>query len=185
MRSSSTSLVITAVGAVALVLAGSGCSKQEAKATPTIEEKTLAVTPPSSALRIAFLSGELADVKVVERVEQGTGTVVEPPKLRATLKLKNRSSTEAARLVAGTIEYLDAQGKVIAVGEGRGEPKLTFSSYQSDRLDPGMEISQDLDVPFPVAALKERKLSDVRLHLTYVTLPYRAESATMPITVGE
>ena len=83
------------VGLLAMGLAA--CSQQEQQAAaPQIEEKSFAVSPASASVKASFLTGELRDMKVTERVEQGTGKVVDPPKLRATLKIKNTSENQAA-----------------------------------------------------------------------------------------
>ncbi|OGB95904.1 MAG: hypothetical protein A3G35_00795 [candidate division NC10 bacterium RIFCSPLOWO2_12_FULL_66_18] len=135
-------------------------------------------------VKASFLTGELRDMTVQERVEQGTGKVVDPPKLRATLKLKNTSENQAVRPVSGTIEYVDAEGKPIRLAENRGDVTFKFSSYQ-ERLDPGMEVTQNIEVPFPAAALKEQKLRDIRLELAYIPTPYKEEVVSIPVSVGK
>ncbi|MBI2001646.1 MAG: hypothetical protein HYS69_10780 [candidate division NC10 bacterium] len=59
-----------------------------------------------------------------------------------------------------------------------------FSSYQ-ERLDPGMEVTQNIEVPFPAAALKEQKLRDIRLELAYIPTPYKEEVVSIPVSVGK
>jgi hypothetical protein len=85
----------------ALVAALAGCGqKTEQGTTPVVEEKTFNLTPASSDVKTSFLTGTLQDMKVIEHVEQGTGKVVDPPRLHATLKLKNTSQDQTARLLS-------------------------------------------------------------------------------------
>ncbi len=160
---------VIGLGAVALVagLAACGQKAETGASAPQEEEKSFSLTPASAPVKIAFLEGELQDMKVTDRVERGTGKVVELPRLQATLKLKNSSKDQAARLVAGRIEYTDAEGKPIPLPDGRGDTSFEFAAYPTERLDPGKETSQQIEVPFPAAALMEKKLWDVRLELTY------------------
>jgi len=176
-------LSLLVVPALALLAGLAGCGRQEASEAPRIEEKVFSMNPMAAPVRVAFLTGELTDLKVVERVNAQTGEVVEAPKLRGTLKLKNGSSDQTARLLAGEVEYLDGAGKPIALANERTDTSFRFSSYQADRLDPGMATSHDIDVPFPAAALNGQMLADVRLNLTYIPAPYREESVTVPMVI--
>jgi hypothetical protein len=117
-------------------------------------------------------------------VERETGKIVTGPQLRGTLRLKNAAEDRAVRLVTGTVTVLDRQGQPIRVAEGRGDTEFRFYSYQTDRLDPGAETTQSIDVPFPAAALGDASLGDLRLELTYVTLPYHEESVRVPVALG-
>jgi len=110
---------------------------------------------------------------------------VDPPKLRATLKLKNSSENQAARLISGKIEYADAQGKLIPLAEGRGDTSFKFYSYGPDRLDPGLETSQSIEVPFPAAPLKDKTLRDIRLELSYIPTPYKEETVHIQVSLGK
>lgn len=171
-----------AVGALTAGLAACG-QKAEQSAAPQVEEKTFVLSPASASVKAAFLTGELQDMKVSERVEQGTGKVVDPPKLLATLKLKNTSRDETARLVAGRVEYADATGKPILLA--RKDTGFKFSSYQTERLDPGMEVTQSIDVPFPAAAVTGRNLRDIRLELTYIPTPYKNVTVNVQTSLGK
>ncbi|MBI4608250.1 MAG: hypothetical protein HY726_04500 [Candidatus Rokubacteria bacterium] len=170
-------------GAVALALGLTGCAQQQAT-SPSIEAKTFALKPATASVKVSFLTGELKDLKVIERVEQGTGRVVDPPKLRATLTLKNPTSDQAARLISARIRYADVDGKPIPLADGRGDTSFKFYGYQ-ERLDPGMEASQDIEVPFPAAALEEKKLGDIRLELSYIPTPYREETISIRVSLAE
>lgn len=176
--------VLAGVATLALGLAG--CTQQaEQGAVRLIQDKTLALTPAAVSLKASFLTGQLLDLKVTQRVEQDTGKVVDQPKLRATLKLRNDSQDQAARLVAGRVVYLDAEKKPIPMAEGRSDTTFKFPSYQTDRLDPGTEMSQEIDVPFPATAVTTPKsLRDLRLELIYLPTPYRKEAIDIPVSLG-
>jgi hypothetical protein len=172
-------------GVAVIAAALTACGQQEQQAgAPQVEEKTFALTPSTAAMKATFLTGELQDMKVTERVEKGTGKVVDPPKLWATLKLKNTSEDQAARLIVGKIEYADAEGKAIPLAEGRGDTSFKFYSYQTERLDPGMETTARVEVPFPAAALKDKKLQDIRLELTYIPTPFKEETVNIKVSLG-
>ncbi|MBI2202872.1 MAG: hypothetical protein HYU41_03310 [Candidatus Rokubacteria bacterium] len=169
-----------------LVLTVAACSEQQqGTATSQIEEKTFTVKPATSSLRVGFLTGQLADLKVVESVDQQTREVVTAPRLRGTLKLKNETSDQTARMISGSLEFLDADGKPIPLAAEREAPRFTFYSYSGDRLDPGMESSQNLDVSFPAAAVNGRRLADIRVKLNYIPDPYRADSATVSVSLAQ
>lgn len=173
-------------GAGVLALTLAACSQQSgqtAVAPTSQEEKSFTLTPDSTSVKIAFLTGQLQDLRITERVERGTGKMVDPPWLHATLKLVNVSTDQAARLISGKLLYLDAQGNPIALAKDRRDTSFTFSTYQTDRLDPGMETSQAIEVPFPTTAVKEKELRGIRLQLTYTPLPYKEESVTIPVSL--
>ena len=156
-----------------------------ATAAQVVEDKTYAVTPASMKVKAGIVTGDVTDLKVTERVEQGSGRVISPAKLTAKLVLKNSSANQSVRLVAGKIRYIDAQGQPIKLEESRTEPALKFQTYGSDRLDPGQEETQALDVDFPAEALKAHKLKEIRLELAYIPSPFREESVTFTVSVGQ
>ena len=86
-------MLITAAGAAMAF----GCSlpKLEVPAA-VIEDKVFAATPPSAQLKAWIVTGEVADMKVTQPIEQGSGSVVSPAKLTEELRLRN-SSTDADR----------------------------------------------------------------------------------------
>ncbi len=169
---------------LAAALAACG-QKAEQGASAQVEDKTISLAPESVPWKAAFLSGQLQDLKVTERVEEGTGKVVESPMLHATLKLKNASTDQAARLLSGRIEYADGDGKPIPLTRDQKDTTFSIPSYQSDRLDPGKETSQDVEVPFPSAALKGKTLRDIRLELNYIPMAYKEETVQVPVSVGK
>jgi hypothetical protein len=166
-------------------LVGCSQSSSESTASPEIVEKTVALTPSSAPVQIGFLTGQLQGLEVVRRVEEGTGRIVEPAELHGTLKLKNTATDRAARVVGGRIEYADSQGNPIPLGEGRGEATISFYSYGGERLDPGMETSQNIEVPFPAAALRSGSLADLRVELTFIPSPYREETGSVKVSLTD
>jgi uncharacterized membrane protein YeaQ/YmgE (transglycosylase-associated protein family) len=157
---------------------------QPAAIAAVIDDKTYTVTPAAMKVKAGIVTGEITEMKVTERVEQGSGRVVSAAKLTARLVLKNSSTDQTVRLVAGTIQYIDVKGQPIKLEDARTEPTLKFSTYGSDRLDPGQEASQSLDVEFPAEALKAKKLKEIRLELAYIPSPYHEETVNFIVSVG-
>ncbi|MEK7771199.1 MAG: hypothetical protein AAB335_08935 [candidate division NC10 bacterium] len=170
-------------GAMAVITAG--CSQGPSGTAAVIEDKTYTVTPASVNVKAGIVTGEVTEMKVTERVEKGSGRVVSPAKLTGTLKLKNTSANETVRLIAGKIQYIDAQGQPIKLEGTRTEPTLKFATYGSERLDPGQDATQSLDVEFPAEALKAKKLKEIRLELAYIPSPYREETVNFTVSIGE
>ncbi len=169
--------------AMALVIWGQEVGRSAASSVP-VDEKTIPLRPSVTFVKASFLTGQLQDLKVTERVERATGKVVDPPVLRATLKLKNDSTDQAAHLIGGKIEYRDAEGKVIPLPRGRGATTFTFIAVPTNRLDPGMEMSQVIEVPFPADALKKNDLREVSVELTFLPAPYREDTVSIPVHLG-
>jgi len=170
------------VAAVAWMVLGR--SPQPAATAAVIEDKTYTVTPAAMKVKAGIVTGEVTEMKVTERVEQGSGRVVSPAKLTAKVVLKNSSANQTLRLVGGKILYRDAQGQPIKLEETRTEPTLKFSTYGSDRLDPGQEATQSLDVDFPAEALKAKKLKEIRLELTYIPSAYTEQTLNFVVSIG-
>lgn len=61
---------------------------------------------------------------------------------------------------------------------------LKFQTYGTDRLDPGPEATQSLDVDFPAEALKAKKLREIRLELVYIRSPYHEETVKFIVAIG-
>jgi len=172
-------IVATAVAVMTL-----GCSQQPSGTAAVIEDKTYTVTPASVKVKAGIVTGDVTEMKVTERVEKGSGRVVSPAKLTGTLKLKNSSKDQAVRLVGGKIQYIDAQGQPMKLEETRTEPTIKFATYGAERLDPGQDATQSLDVDFPAEALKAKKLREIRLELTYIPSPYKEETVTFTVVIG-
>ena len=162
-----------------------GCSQGPSGTAAVIEDKTYTVTPASVKVQAGIVTGEVTEMKVTERVEKGSARVVAPAKLTGTLKLKNTSANQTVRLIAGKIQYIDAQGQPIKIEGTRTEPTLKFATYGSERLDPGQDATQSLDVEFPAEALKAKKLKEIRLELAYIPSPYREETVNFTVSIGE
>jgi hypothetical protein len=163
-----------------------GPAPQPAAIPPVIEDKTYTVTPAGISVKAGMVTGEITEMKVTERVEQGSGRVMAPARLTAKVVLKNSSAKQTLRLVGGKIRYLDAQGQPIKLEETRTEPALSFSEYgsSSDQLAPGQEAMQLLDVDFPAEALKAKRLKEIRLELVFLPLSYREETVHFNVSIG-
>ncbi len=174
-------LVITAGAAMTV-----GCAQKAQVAAPVIEDKVFTVTPVSVQLKAGIVAGEMADMKVTERVEKGSGRIDSPPKLTGTLKLKNTSTDQSVRFVGGKIRYVGADGKAIKLEEARNELTIKFDSYNSsnERLDPGQETTKSVEVDFPSEALNAKKLQDIRLELTYLPSAYKDETVNLAVSIG-
>jgi len=173
-------MIVTAVAAASF-----GCAQKPA-ATAIIEDKVYTVTPDQVQVKAGIVAGEVTEMKVTERVEQGTGRVDSPAKLTGKLKLTNSSSDQTVRLVGGRILYIDDQGKLIKIEEARTEPALKFpASYNAtDRLDPGQDMTQSVEVDFPVEALKAKKLKEIRIELAYIPSSYKLQTANFGVSIG-
>ena len=172
--------------AATLAAATVGCSQQQSAVVPVISDKVYTVTPDSVKATAGIVTGELKEMKVTERVEEGTGRVVSPAKLTGKLVLKNASADQTVRLIGGKILYIDDQGQPIKLAEGRTEPTISVgSSYgAAERLDPGKDATQTVDVDFPVEALKAKKLKEIRLGLSYIPSPFKEEKLEFTVSIG-
>lgn len=167
-----------------IVAASYGCAQQSRTAV-VVEDKTYALTPATMMVKAGIVTGAMNEMKVTERVEVGSGRIVTPAKLTGSLKLKNTSPNESVRLVGAKILYLDGQGRPMKLEDSRTEPTLKLDGYGAERLDPGQEATQAVDVEFPAAALKTKSLKDIRFELTYIASPYKAEAVTFAVTIAE
>ncbi len=174
-------VMIVAAAAAAGIL---GCSQGPSGTAAVIEDKTYTVTPAEVKVKAGIVTGAVTEMKVTERVEKGSGRIVSPAKLTGKLVLKNSSPDQAVRLVGGKIQYIDAQGQPIKLEEGRTEPTLRFSTYGNERLDPGKEDKQSLEVDFPAGALTAKKLKEIRLELSYIPSPYKEETVNFSVVIG-
>jgi uncharacterized membrane protein YeaQ/YmgE (transglycosylase-associated protein family) len=161
-----------------------GPAQQPAATAAVIEDKSYTVTPPTLHVKAGIVTGEVVDMKVMERVEKGSDRVVSLAKLSAILRLKNTSTNQTVRLVTGKLRYVDGKGQPIKLEDARAEPTVKFASASSDRLDPGQETTEAMDVDFPAEALKAGTLKEIRLELAYITSPYREEIVHFPVTIG-
>jgi hypothetical protein len=169
--------------AAAATAAALGCAQKPAATVATIEEKLYTVTPDQVKVKTGIMSGEMTEMKVVERVEKGSDT---PARLTGKLKLTNSSTDQTVRLVGGKILYIDDQGQLIKIEEARTEPVLKFpTSYNTpDRLDPGQDTSHSVEVDFPAAALQAKKLKEIRIELAYIPSSYKQQTANFAVSIG-
>ncbi len=149
-----------------------------------IEDKTYSVTPASVTVKAGIITGEVIGLKVTERVEKESDRVVSPARLTGTLRLENTSANRTVQLVEGKFLFIDAQGQPIKLEAARTEPIVKFSADGNERLDPGQDMTQPLDVEFPVEALKAKKLKEIRLELAYIPSPFRGETVNFVVSIG-
>ena len=162
-----------------------GPVQQPAAVAAAIEEKTYAVTPAAVKMQAGLVTGEVTDMKIAERVEKGSDRIVTAAKLTGMLRLKNTSANQTVRLLEGRLLYIDAQGQPIKLENARTEPTFKFATYgSSERLDPGQEAIQPLDVEFPAEALKPKNLKEIRLEFAYIPSPYREETVNFAVSIG-
>jgi hypothetical protein len=170
--------------ACAVAAALLGCTPKSPSTALMIEDKVYPVTPPAMTVKAGIVMAELTDMKVTERIEKESGRIETPAKLTAKLKLVNSSPDQTVRLISGKMIYIDMEGRPIKVEEARTEPAIRFTSASSSQLDPGQEASQSIDVDFPAAALKGKKLKEIRLDLVYTPTAYRQETANVAVSIG-
>jgi hypothetical protein len=163
-----------------------GCSPRPAQAVAAINDKVYSITPSSVKAQSGILTGEVTEMKVVERVEEGSGRVETLAKLSGKLVLKNISTDRTVRLLDAKFLYMDSQGHRIKLGDNRTEPSISIaSSYgSSERLDPGQDVSRTVDVDFPIEALKAKKLKDIRLEFSYIPSQFKTEKLDFTVSLG-
>lgn len=181
MRTWMGAAIVTAVAAASF-----GCAQKPPAAMAAIEDKVYTVTPDQVRVKAGIVTGEVTEMKVTERVEQGSGRIDSPAKLTGKLKLTNSSTDQTVRLIGGRILYIDDRGQPIKIEEARTEPTLKFpTSYNTpDRLDPGQDSTQNVEVDFPAAALTEKKLKEIRIELAYIPSPYKLQTANFSVSIG-
>lgn len=179
-------LAVTFALTTAAAMTLGGCSPQPSAVAPIISDKVYTVTPSTVTAKVGIVSGELTQMKVTERIEEGSGRVASPAKLTGKLALKNISADQTVRLIGGKILYIDAQGQPITLEEKRTEPtfKVASSYGSSERLDPGQDATQALEAEFPVEALKAKKLKEIRLELSYIPSPFKEEKLNFTVSIG-
>lgn len=178
-----TAMGVVVVGAMAATLLG--CGSKDAVVAKVIEDKVYSVTPATASVKAGIVTGDVTDMKVTERVEQGTGRIDAPAKLTATLKLKNSSADQTVRLVGGKVRFIGDDGQPIKLEESRTESAIKFSGYgAAERLDPGQDATQSVSVDFPAEALKSKKLKEILLDLTYLPSSYKQETVNLAVSIG-
>jgi hypothetical protein len=178
-----TSLMVMSAATAAIA---AGCSPQSPAIAAAITERVYTVTPDALKVRAGIVSGEVTEMKVLERVEAGSGKVATPAKLTGKLVLRNVSADQSVRLIGGTFLYIDAQGRPIKLEDNRTAPTIRISSGYGnvERLDPGQDATHLLEAEFPVEALTAKKLKEIRLDLAYIPSAYKQESLKFPVSIG-
>jgi len=177
---------LVSVMVATVAMATFGCAPKPPATMAVIEDKIYTVTPDQVTVKAGIVNGEVTEMKVTERVEKGSGRVESPAKLTGKLKLTNGSTDQTVRLIGGKILYIDDQGQLIKLEEARTEPALKFSSSYNatERLDPGQDATQSVEVDFPAAALAAKKLKEIRIELVYIPSPYKLQTANFGVSIG-
>src|SRR5215212_11333613 len=92
--------------ACAVAAAVLGCAPKSPGTVAVIEDKVYTVTPATMTVKAGIVQAEITEMKVMERVEKGSGRIDVPAKLSAKLKLKNSSSDQTVRLIGGKMVYI-------------------------------------------------------------------------------
>ena len=171
--------------AAAVVATTLGCSPAPSAVAAVIKDKVYTVNPNSVKVTAGIVTGELTEMQVTERIEEGSGRVTNPAKLTGKLALKNISADQTVHLVGGKILYIDVQGRPIKLEANRTEPTIKGASTygSSERLDPGQDATQSVDAEFPVEALKAKKLKEIRLELSYIPSPFKEEKLNFTVSI--
>jgi len=107
-------MLVTAAGAAMAF----GCSLPTLEVpAAVIEDKVFTATPASVQPKAGIVTDEVADMKVTEPIEKGSGSVVSPAKLTGELKLRNSSTDQTVRFFEGKIQFIDTQGQPIRSDE--------------------------------------------------------------------
>ncbi|HEY5896848.1 MAG TPA: hypothetical protein VIV54_04735 [Burkholderiales bacterium] len=181
------SAIATAVLATITPFLITACTPPQAAKGPVVNDKAYTVTPDALTVKGNLFSGALTEIKVIERVEDGSGRIDQPARLTGKLVLTNVSKDQSLRVIGGKVLYIDTQGKPIPLEDKRTEPTLKVSSsYGSpDRLDPGQEANQPVEAEFPAEALKLKRLKEIRLELLYIPSPYKQETMNFGVSIAQ
>jgi hypothetical protein len=163
-----------------------GCTPKPAMTAAAVNDKDYTVTPSQITVNSGPLSGTLTEMKVVERVEAGSGRVDQPARLTGKLVLTNVSKDQSVHLLGAKMLYIDTQGRPIPLEEKRDEPMLKISASDGgqERLDPGQAASQPVEADFPAEALKAKRLKEIRVELLYTPSAYRQETMNFGVAIG-
>src|SRR3954462_7930259 len=123
-----TMLIRSALASAVLAAVTTGCTPTPQAPRAVISDKTSAVAPGAITVKSGLLSGALTEMKVVERVEDGSGRIDLPPRPTGKLVLTNVSKGESVPLLGGKLLYIDRQGKPIPLEDKRPEPTLKASN---------------------------------------------------------
>ena len=179
-------LAVACALAVALAATTLGCSPTPAAAAVVIKDRIYTVTPDALKVTAGIVTGEVTEMKVTERIEEGSGRVANPARLTGKLALKNVSPDQTVRLVRGKLLYIDSAGQPIKLEDNRAEPTIKISSSygSAERLDPGQDVTPTVVAEFPVEALKPKELKEIRLELSYIPAPFKEEKLNFTVSIG-
>ena len=175
----------SAIASAVLAALTVGCTPSPQAPKAAINDKTYAINPGEITVKGSLLSGALTEMKVVERVEEGSGRIDLPARLTGKLVLTNVSKDQSVRLLGGKFIYIDMQGMPIVLEDKRTEPTLKVSSSYGaqERLDPGQDSSQPVEAEFPVEALSGKRLKEIRLELQYIPSAYKQETMNFRVSL--
>ena len=171
-------IIIMLVAAAAL----SACTQKPPAKEAVIDDRVYMVTLDQVKVTAGIVSGEVTELKIMERIERGSGRIDAPARLTGKLVLKNTSAEHSVRLLGGKIHYLGGEGQAIKL-EGRAEPTIRFSAFGSDRLEPGQQVTHAVDVDFPAAALMSNTLKEIQLELMIQSSWVTQETARFAVSL--
>lgn len=172
--------------AAATAAALAACSQKAPEtAAPKISQEVFDLTPGSIKVKAGIVGGELKDLKVTEQVQEGTGQVDSGPRLSGHLVLRNLSTDQSVLVNGGKLVFADAANKPITSGPESNPPAISLGdsgdNSGASRLDPGQELTRDIDVDFPGEALKPGKLHEIRMQLQYTAAPFKRDLMEFPV----
>ena len=174
--------------AAAAIAALAACGQKTAETqSPQITEKVFDLAPGAIKVKSGIVGGELTNLRVTERVEEGTGRVDYGPKLAGRLVLRNLSSDQSVLIDGGKLVFADGKNAAIPAGPDATPAGVRLGeSYNttSARLDPGQELARDIDVDFPGEALKPGRLQEIRLQLKYTAAPFKRDLLEFPVRLA-
>src|SRR5712664_35909 len=143
-------LMRTGVTAVSAAVAAMmfGCSPQPGATLAVVKDKIYSVTPAAMKVKSGIVTGELTEMKVTERIEEGSGRITSPATLTAKPVLRIASSYGSQeRLDPGqdSTQSLDADFPAAALGakklkEIRLELSYIPSSFREEALNFNVSI---------------------------------------------
>jgi hypothetical protein len=125
-------LAVACALAAAMVATTLGCSPAPSAVASVIKDKVYTVNPDSVKVIAGIVSGELKEMQVTKRIEEGSGRVANPAKLTGKLALKNVSADQTVRLIGGKIVYIDVRGQPI---------KPRTGSFWAARIASGRQLT--------------------------------------------
>src|SRR5207247_11246808 len=98
-------LMRTGVMAVSAAVAAMifGCSPQPSATVAVVKDKIYSVTPAAMKVKSGIVTGELTEMRVTERIEEGSGRITSPANLSGKLVVTNVHADEAPLLLGGEV----------------------------------------------------------------------------------